>query len=205
MLSTPQTPGQAPGPNQPDPPKRKAGRWLVAIGLVALGALGLYTAQAFAQRAYEPWQGAPRWQGEGWRQGMGPGPWMGEPGRGFEGRRGARFAALCSSDTQRWQPVVRLYLKTDLRLDASQSAAFDRLADSVLPGLEGVKAEACNNFAGRAGAAPDRLQNLGSVLRKAAAAADEALAPMQSFYASLNEAQKARVDQLIERGGRRWR
>jgi LTXXQ motif family protein len=177
-------------------------RWLFGTGLVALGALGLYTAQAFAQRGY-----GPEGFGPGWRMhnhGMpGPGGMMGQggwrEGRGPGAMRGERFARFCSEDTARWQPVARLFIKTDLRLTEQQSQAFDRLADSLLPALEGVKAQACDNFASRAGAAPDRLQHLSGILKKASTAAEEALGPAQAFYATLSDAQKARVDQMLDR------
>jgi hypothetical protein len=193
---------QLPGVSTGQPSRRSRRDWFVAGGLVLLAALGLYTANAFAQRGYGPdgWGG-----GYGWRGG--PGMMEGGPGwrgghHGGPGMRGERFTRFCSQDTARWQPVARLFIKTDLRLTDPQSAAFDRLADTLLPAMEGVKAQACDNFVSRAGAAPERLQHLAAVLKKASAAADEAIAPAQAFYATLDDAQKARVDQMLERRGR---
>jgi hypothetical protein len=185
------------------PARGKGRRWLFGAGLVALAALGLYTANAFAQRGYGPegWGGG----GYGWRGG--PGMMEGGPGwrgghHGGGGMRGERFSRFCAQDTARWQPVARLYIKTDLRLTDQQSAAFDRLADTLLPAMEGIKAQVCDNFASRGGPAPERLQHLAAVLKKASAAADEAIAPAQAFYGTLDDAQKARVDQMMERRGR---
>ncbi len=163
-------------------PSRSRKFWL-AGGLVALGVLsaGAVSAQ---------W-GAPR--GEHW----GGGSYGGGP-RG-EGMRMARFQQFCRNDTARYQPVARLFVKADLKLNKEQEAAFDTLADTLLPALEGVKSEACNNFAVRAGTAPDQLRHMAAVLRKAADAAENAVEPANQFYAKLDDGQKARVEELTER------
>jgi hypothetical protein len=109
---------------------------------------------------------------------------------------------FCGNDTARYHPVVRAYVRADLRLNEVQAADFERLADLVLPALEELKRDACNDFATRRGPAPERLAHLATVLRKAADTAERALEPTRQFYASLDENQKQRVDQLTERRGR---
>jgi hypothetical protein len=122
----------------------------------------------------------------------------------FEGRhaRGARLERFCASETARYHPVVRAYVRADLRLSEAQAADFERLADLVLPALEELKRGACNDFVSRRGPAPERLAHFAAVLRKAADTAEGALEPSRKFYASLDESQKERVDQLTERRGR---
>lgn len=134
--------------------------------------------------------------GRGWRH-DGPGGPMG---------RQARFERFCANDTARYQPVVRAFAKADLRLNDQQSKDFDGLADQVLPALEDVKKEACNNFVSRGGTAPDKLAHLAAVLRKAADAAEKAVGPVKSFYATLTPEQQTRIDELADRRpGGRWR
>lgn len=116
--------------------------------------------------------------------------------------RGARFAAFCNRDTARFAPVVRAFAKADLRLDGPQAAAFDELADVLLPGLEDLKREACNDFATRGASAPERLKELAANLRAAADLAERSLPSAERFYTSLDENQKRRVDTLAERRGR---
>lgn len=168
--------------------------WLLLGGLVIAGGVALFAASAFAERGWG-WGSGYGWRHGGMHDGRGDWP------RG--GMRGERFARFCAEDTARWQPVARLFVKTDLRLNEAQSQAFDRLADIALPGFEEVKREACNNFVQRAGAAPDRVQHLASVLRKAADATERAIEPARAFYSGLDDAQKARVDRALERG-QRW-
>ncbi len=113
--------------------------------------------------------------------------------------RRARFERFCANDTARYHPVLRAFVQADLRLDAGQRAQFDRLADLVLPGLEDLKREVCNDFVARGGPAPDRVAHLAAVLRKAADMAERAVEPSRQFYASLNEEQKQRVEELTNR------
>lgn len=175
-------------------PRRRL--WLIAGAVAGLGIAGFSAIQATAQ-----WGGPHGGPGGGW----GPRAWdrgYGPPEAGDGFHRGRRFARFCNEDTARWHPVGRLFVKTDLRLSPEQSAQFDRLADAVLPGLEEVKREACNNFVARAGSAPEKIQHLAEVLRKAADTAERAVEPSRSFYASLNEEQRTRVDAALERGRR---
>lgn len=152
------------------------------------GLLGLGVAVGGASTVLADW-------GRGWRDG--PGGPMG---------RQARFERFCANDTARYQPVVRAFAKADLRLNDQQSKDFDALADQVLPALEDVKKEACNNFVSRGGTAPDKLAHLATVLRKAADAAEKAVGPTKSFYATLTPEQQTRVDELADRRpGGRWR
>jgi hypothetical protein len=132
------------------------------------------------------------------------GGWHGPPHGRFE--RGARSERWCGNDTARYHPVVRAFVRADLRLSDAQGSQFDRLADLVLPGLEDVKRELCSDLVARQGPAPDRLARLAAVLRKAADTAEKAVEPSRAFYASLDEQQKQRADQLVERRGRfrRW-
>jgi hypothetical protein len=128
------------------------------------------------------------------------GGWHSQSHGRFE--RGARFERWCGNDTARYHPVVRAFVRADLRLSDAQGSEFDRLADLVLPGLEEVKREVCNDFTARQGPAPERLARLAAALRKAADTAEKAVEPSRAFYGSLNEQQKQRADQLIERRGR---
>jgi hypothetical protein len=153
-------------------------------GFLLAGAAGLALVTAGAVHAH--------WDRGGWR---------GSPSDGrFE--RQARFQRFCSNDTARYQPVVRAFVRADLRLDANQAAEFDKLADQVLPALEELKAQACNDFVGRGGPTPERIAHLAAVLRKAADTAEKAVEPSRRFYGSLDERQKERVDELANRRGR---
>jgi hypothetical protein len=109
---------------------------------------------------------------------------------------------FCGNDTARFHPVVRAYVRADLRLNEGQAADFERLADLVLPGLEELKREVCNDFVARRGPAPERLAHLAAVLRKAADTAERAVEPSQRFYGALDERQRERVNELTERRGR---
>jgi LTXXQ motif family protein len=133
----------------------------------------------------------------------GSGGWQRSSHGRFE--RQARFERFCANDTARYHPVVRAFVRADLRLSDSQAAEFERLADSVLPSLEEVKREVCNDFVSRRAPAPERLAHLAGILRKAADTAEKAIEPSRAFYASLNEQQKQRVDELTERRGHRPR
>jgi hypothetical protein len=135
--------------------------------------------------------------GGGWG---GPGGWRGHHG-GPGMMRGARMERMCSMDTARWQPVMRAWVKADLGLNAAQAAEFDKLADTVHPAVEQIKAEVCGNFGPSAPkvSAPERLEKAAATARKVADAMDKAVAPAKNFYATLDDKQKARVEELMER------
>jgi LTXXQ motif family protein len=166
--------------NESAKPSRSRKFWL-AGGLLAIGVLsaGAVSAQWGAPRG-DHWGASPR-------------------GEGMRAERMARFQQFCRNDTARYQPVARLFVKADLKLNKEQEAAFDALADTLFPSLEGVKSEACNNFVERAGTAPEKLRRMAAVLRKAADAAEKAVEPANQFYAKLDDDQKARVEELTER------
>ena len=68
----------------------------------------------------------------------------------------------------------------------------------------------CNDFAAQGKlTAPERLEKFAKVLRKAADTAEKTVDPAKSFYASLDDKQKARVEELSNRrhrfGGGRGR
>lgn len=158
----------------------------------AVGAGLLFAGVTAVNAQYGPGWG-PGWGGGGWNRG---GHAMG----GMD--RGARFARFCGNDTARYAPVARAWVKADLNLNSAQAGEFDKLADLVLPALEQVKQEACNNFSARSAPAPEKLEKLAAVLRKAADAAEKAVAPTKTFYAQLDEKQKARVEEVMDRRGR---
>ncbi len=169
---------------EPTPFLKRRSTWVVG-GVAAVGLLAAGAVQAQWER------------GPGWRQ------QHGEMGRGGPDR-GARFARFCANDAERFAPVARAYVKADLRLDARQSGEFDRLADIVLPGLTELKRKVCDDFARRGAPTPERLAQLAESLRRAADLAQSAIEPARGFYATLDEAQKARVDALAQpRGDRR--
>lgn len=130
----------------------------------------------------------------------GHGGWRGHHG-GHGMMRGARMERMCGMDTARWQPVMRAWVKADLGLNAAQSAEFDKLADVVHPAVDQIKGEVCGNFGPSAAkvTAPERLEKAAATARKAADAMDKAVGPAKSFYATLDEKQKARVEELMER------
>lgn len=149
-------------------------KWLLAGGAVLAIGVGVSMAE---------WG-----QGQRWRSG-------GQPMMG--GQMGA--GGLCARDPLRYEGVARAYLKADLDLKAEQNAEMEKLAAILVPALKDLRDEVCNNFAGKTAPAPERLERLAIILRKAADAADKTLAPTKSFYASLDDRQKARVDELSER------
>jgi hypothetical protein len=70
----------------------------------------------------------------------------------------------------------------------------------LVPALKDVRDEVCNGFAASgASSAPVKVERLAAALRKAADAADKAVVPTKTFYATLDDKQKARVDELSER------
>ncbi|MCA0425387.1 MAG: Spy/CpxP family protein refolding chaperone [Proteobacteria bacterium] len=134
-------------------------------------------------------------QGGGWHRG-GPGGW----------NRMARMERMCGMETARWAPVARAWVKADLALTPAQATEFDKLADVAQPAMDQIKGEVCGNFGPSAPkvAAPERLEKLAQTTRKAADALDKLVAPAKAFYASLDDKQKARVEEVLSRrrGGR---
>lgn len=133
------------------------------------------------------------------RDGGGYGPWH---GRGMMGRqeRGMGMQRMCERDPLKFEGVARAFIKADLDLNATQNAELDKLATGLVPALKALRDEACNNFAVRGNAtAPERLEKFASVLRKAADTAEKTVAPAKSFYATLDDKQKARVEELSQR------
>lgn len=128
--------------------------------------------------------------------GYGPG-WRGPD-------RQARMQHMCERDPLRFEGVARAFLKADLDLKPEQNAELDKLAAVLVPALKEVRDEVCNNFAAAGNAtAPVKVERLAAALRKAADAAEKVVPPTKSFYAALDDKQKARVDELSERRSRR--
>ncbi len=150
-------------------------KWLLAGGAVLAIGVGVSMAE---------WGQGPRWRSGGSHMMMG--------GQGGAG-------GLCARDPLRFEGVARAYLKADLDLKTEQNAELEKLAAILVPALKDLRDEVCNNFAGKMGPAPERLERLALILRKAADAADKSVPPTKSFYASLDDRQKARVDELAER------
>lgn len=124
--------------------------------------------------------------------------------RHWQGRqhmsRMERLRAYCSGDNERYEPAIRLYIKADLRLNKDQEAAFDQLADAVMPAIADVKKARCDNLDATAKPTPpERLQRRATMLRKMADAAEKAVEPLNKFYASLDDAQKERVQRVMMR------
>lgn len=158
--------------------QRMGGTWVVAsLAVVTLGA-GL--AVADWSRGGEGGHG-PRW----WRHHEGRGP---------------KIERMCERDPLKFEGVARAFLKADLDLTPAQNAELDKLAQALVPSLKVVRDEMCNNFAaGKDAPIPDRLEKFSQVLRKAADAAQAAVPPARSFYATLDEKQKARAEELAAR------
>lgn len=133
------------------------------------------------------------------RDGGGYGPrWHGRGMMGHE--RGAGMQRMCERDPLKFEGVARAFLKADLDLTPAQNAELDKLASGLVPALKELRDEVCNNFAVRGNAtAPERLEKFASVLRKAADTAEKTVAPAKSFYATLDEKQKGRVEELSNR------
>jgi len=159
--------------------QRMGGTWVVAsLAVVALGA-GLAVAD---------------WSRSGEGGGHGPRWW-----RGHEGR-GPKVERMCERDPLKFEGVARAFLKADLDLTPAQNAELDKLAQQLVPSLKVVRDEMCNNFAaGKDAPIPDRLEKFSQVLRKAADAAQAAVPPARNFYATLDDKQKARVEELAAR------
>lgn len=140
--------------------------------------------------------GVADWSRGGRDHGFGPGS------RGHD--RAARTQQLCERDPLRFEGVARAFLKADLDLKPEQNAELDKLAAVLVPALKDVRDEVCNGFvAAGASTAPVKVERLAAALRKAADAAEKAVAPTKTFYAALDDKQKARVDELSERRHRR--
>lgn len=130
-------------------------------------------------------------RGEGWQgRGLGPG-----------GQRGAGIQRMCERDPLRFEGVARAYLKADLSLNAAQNAELDKLANGLVPALKDLRDALCNDFANASAnvPAPERLAKFAVLLRKAADTAEKTVQPATSFYATLDEKQKARVEELTNR------
>jgi hypothetical protein len=176
MSSAPSSPAMPSAPS----PKAKWRRTAIAVAVTS----GIAVVAAGAVSAH--------WERGGWRS---------QSDSGFE--RHARVQRFCGSDTARYHPVLRAFVRADLRLNQAQAAEFERLADLVLPALEDLKREACNDFVTRGGPAPERVAHLAAILRKAADAAERAVEPSRTFYTALSDEQKSRVDELTEPRHRR--
>ncbi|HRK25225.1 MAG TPA: Spy/CpxP family protein refolding chaperone [Beijerinckiaceae bacterium] len=128
----------------------------------------------------------------------GPGSW-GRGGSGGWGRGG--IERFCTVPHARFQPVMRAYIKADLNMTGAQAAEFDKLADVLAPAFEEIKADLCGSF--RADSPkitpPEKLEKIAAALRKAATAAENAVAPARSLYGQLDDAQKAEIDRRMER------
>ncbi|KAF0231084.1 MAG: hypothetical protein FD175_953 [Beijerinckiaceae bacterium] len=134
-----------------------------------------------------------------WARGDG-GRWH---GRGMMQDRGAGMQRMCERDPLKFEGVARAFLKADLDLTPAQNTELDKLATGLVPALKELRDEVCNNFAGSGTTtAPDRLEKFARVLRKAADTAEKAVAPAKSFYVSLDDKQKARIEELSNRKGR---
>jgi hypothetical protein len=157
---------------------RLGGKWIVAsLAVVALGA-------GFAVADWS--RGGDDGYARGWR--------------GHHGRGGPRMERMCERDPLKFEGVARAFLKADLDLNATQNAELDKLAAQLVPSLKLIRDEMCNNFAaGKDAPVPDRLEKFAAVLRKAAETAEKTVAPARNFYATLDEKQKARVEELAAR------
>lgn len=125
----------------------------------------------------------------------GPGGWRGQG----PDRMARQQARMCERDPLRYEGVARAFLRADLDLKTEQNAEMEKLAAILVPALKDLRDEVCNNFVGKSGPAPEKLERFAIILRKAADAAEKSVAPAKSFYASLDDRQKARVDELAER------
>lgn len=113
---------------------------------------------------------------------------------------GQGMQRLCERDPLKFEGVARAFIKADLDLTSTQNAELDKLAAGLVPALKELRDEMCNNFAVRGNAtAPEKLEKFAAVLRKAADTAEKTVAPAKSFYAALDDKQKARVEELSNR------
>ncbi len=133
------------------------------------------------------------------RDGSGYGPRWGQSRQAGPGS-GPGMARLCERDPLKFEGVARAFLKADLDLTSAQNAELDKLAAGLVPALKELRDEMCNNFAVRGSAtAPERLEKFASVLRKAAETAEKSVQPAKTFYATLDDRQKMRVEELANR------
>ncbi|MCZ8374542.1 MAG: Spy/CpxP family protein refolding chaperone [Beijerinckiaceae bacterium] len=155
-----------------------ASKWMIAgVAVLTIG-----VGASIADWARDGGGPGPRW---GQQRQVGPGPGM---------------ARLCERDPLKFEGVARAFLKADLDLTPAQNAELDKLATGLVPALKELRDEMCNNFAVRgASSAPERLEKFASVLRKAADTAEKSVQPAKSFYATLDDKQKSRVEELANR------
>lgn len=114
--------------------------------------------------------------------------------------RAAGMQRLCERDPLKFEGVARAFLKADLDLTPAQNTELDKLATGLVPALKELRDEVCNNFASTGTmTAPDRLEKFARVLRKAADTAEKTIAPAKSFYVSLDDKQKTRIEELSNR------
>ncbi len=114
--------------------------------------------------------------------------------------RAAGMQRLCERDPLKFEGVARAFLKADLDLTPGQNAELDKLASGLVPALKDLRDEVCNNFATQGTATvPEKLQKFATVLRKAADTAEKSVVPTKNFYATLDDKQKARVEELSNR------
>lgn len=127
----------------------------------------------------------------------GHGGWRGQHG----GPAPHRMERMCTMESGRWAPVMRAWVKADLNLTPAQAAEFDKLADVAQPAAEQIRNDVCGAFGPAAPrvSPPERLEKAAQTMRKASEALDKAVAPAKAFYATLDERQKARVEQLLDR------
>jgi hypothetical protein len=153
-------------------------KWILAGAAVLTIGVGVAVAD-WARGGY-----GHRWEGRG----MGPGRSMG-------------MQRVCEGDPLRFEGVARAFLKADLDLNAQQNAELDKLAGQLVPALKSLRDEVCNNFGQQAASvsAPERVEKFAAMLRKAADTAEKTVAPTKSFYATLDDKQKMRVEELSNR------
>lgn len=134
------------------------------------------------------------------RGGYGHGGWHGRGMMGPGGPHRVGMQRLCERDPLKFEGVARAFIKADLDLTPAQNAELDKLAAGLVPALKGLRDEVCNDFAQRGNVtAPERLEKFAAVLRKAADTAEKTVAPAKTFYATLDDKQKQRVEELSQR------
>lgn len=166
-------------------------KWLLAGATILTIGVGIGVAD-WARHGGDGY--GPRWHGRGGQE------------RGMMGRQGG-IQRMCERDPLKFEGVARAFLKADLDLTPAQNAELDKLAAGLVPALKELRDQACNDFASQGKlTAPERLEKFAKVLRKAADTAEKTVEPAKSFYAALDEKQKARVEELSNRrhrfGGR---
>lgn len=159
-------------------------KWILAGAAIVTIGVGV----GVADWAREGGDYGRRWHGRQMGQGqMGP-------------QRAGGMERMCERDPLKFEGVARAFLKADLDLTATQNDELDKLASGLVPALKDLRDEMCNNFAVKGAAtAPERLEKLASVLRKAADTAEKTVQPTKSFYAALDDKQKSRVEELVNR------